>query len=241
MKESAQSVKARIVQHYIKEADVYDFLRYEDPTRPTNLRVRRKVQEVLSKYLVGNTVFELACGTGYWGDYVTERGYRYAGVDITPNMVEIAKSRGFRVKEGDVEDPNTYPAGVDNIFCVKAFTMFPNPQTVLYNIRNNLAPGGRFLVFYNNKYNIWGSIHFFFTRRKRKRTGLSDNYDIHPSTRQFLKWLHKAGLQEILVGTCCNIPYRLFPRWNGLLDWIDDHLGFGWITYIVAEKLKEEE
>lgn len=238
-KESAESIKARIVEHYIKEADVYDFLRYEDPTRPMNLRVRRKVEETLSKYLVGQTVFELACGTGYWGKYIKRLGCQYVGVDITPAFKEKAANYGLDIIIGDVEDISSYPTSVDNIVCVKAFTMFPNPQVVLENVYRTLRPGGRLLVFYNNKFNILGSIHFLFTERKRKRLGLRDTYDIHPSTRTFLSWLHQAGLKEILTGTCCNIPYRFLPKWNGLLDWIDDRLGFGWITYIVAEKTKK--
>jgi len=238
MKESAESIKARIVERYIPEAAVYEYQRYEDPTRPMNLRMRRKVEEVLEKYLIGRAVFELACGTGYWGKFITGLGFPYSGADITPAMVDIAKSRNYDVEVGDAEDPTTYPTSIDNIICVKAFTMFPDQPLVMRNIYRSLKPGGRFLVFYNNKYNILGSIHFFFTRRKRKRTGLSNNYDIHPSTRQFLRWLHDAGLKKVLVGTCCNIPYRLLPRWNRFWDRVDDRLGFGWITYIVAEKPK---
>ena len=227
--------KGDIVKYYTKEADIYEFRRFENPKYTSNLRLKRKIEEVCKKYLVGNTLFEIACGTGYWEKIFSTMGFKYSGVDITPVMIDKAKARGvasYRV--GDVEDISVYPLAVDNIVCIKAFTMFQNQQVVLNNVAKVLKPGGRFIVFYNNKWNLI-PLAYSLLRGGRRGLGLSSSYDEPISRKMFLGMLRQSGLKKILIKECCNIPFRFLPRW-GWLDKVDDFLSFGWITYVVAEK-----
>jgi len=229
--------KEDIIKYYTREAEIYEFRRFENPKYPANLRLKRKIIEVCKKYLVDNTLFEIACGTGYWEKIFTDMGYQYSGVDLTPTMIEKAKARGIAdYRVGDVEDISVYPKEVDNIVCIKSFTMFQNQQQVLNNIYQSLRPGGRLLIFYNNKWNLLPLIASLF-KGGRRGLGLSSSYDEPISRGQFLGMLEKSGLKLILIKECCNIPYRFLPRWRWL-DKIDDLLAFGWITYVVAEKEK---
>jgi SAM-dependent methyltransferase len=55
----------------------------------------------------GDEVLDLACGDGGLGELLLERGLRYRGVDVTPEMVDEARSRlGSRapVDHGDLND-----------------------------------------------------------------------------------------------------------------------------------------
>jgi SAM-dependent methyltransferase len=55
----------------------------------------------------GDTVLDLACGDAGLGELLVERGFRYRGVDSTPEMVEAARARlGDRapVELGDLND-----------------------------------------------------------------------------------------------------------------------------------------
>lgn len=229
--------KEAIINHYVKEVDTYEFMRFENPKYPSNLRLRRKIEEVCKKYLVGKSVLEIACGTGYWANFFSPLGFQYSGIDITPAMIEKANEKGLDTcKVGMAEDPFAYQKDMDNIVCIKAFTMFQDQQAVLNNIYDSLRPGGRFLVFYNNKWNILPLIYSLLVGGSRK-LGLSSTYDNPISRTKFLKMLDKAGLNKLLVGECCNIPFRFLPRWRWL-DRVDDLLAFGWITYVVAERKK---
>ena len=229
------SEKEDIIKYYTREADIYEYRRFENPKYAANLRLKRKIEEVCKKYLVGSTVLEIACGTGYWEKFFSSLGFQYSGIDLTPAMIEKAKQRGvadYRV--GDVEGLGVYPGEVDNIVCIKSFTMFQKKQEVLNNVYHTLRPGGRFIVFYNNKWNIFPLIVSLFLGGRRA-LGLSSSYDEPISRGMFLDMLKKAGLRKILIKECCNIPFRFLPRW-AFLDKIDDLLAFGWITYVVAEK-----
>ena len=55
----------------------------------------------------GDEVLDLACGDGGFGDVLLRRGFRYRGVDVTPEMVAEASRRlGQRasVEIGDLDD-----------------------------------------------------------------------------------------------------------------------------------------
>jgi len=55
----------------------------------------------------GDEVLDLACGDGGLGELLLARGFRYRGVDVTPEMVEEARKRlGPRaaVEQGDLDD-----------------------------------------------------------------------------------------------------------------------------------------
>lgn len=227
--------KEDIIKYYTREADIYEYRRFENPKYASNLRLKRKIIEVTKKYLVGNTVFEIACSTGYWEKIFSDMGYKYSGVDLTPHMIEKAKQRGIAdYRVGDVEDISVYPKGIDNIVCIKSFTMFQNQQVVLDNIHESLRPGGRLIAFYNNKWNLLPLL-VSTVKGGREGLGLSSSYDEPISRGTFLKMLYKSGLKKILIRECCNLPFRFLPRW-AWLDKVDDLLAFGWITYVVAEK-----
>lgn len=50
----------------------------------------------------GDTILDLACGDGGFADYL--QGFRYLGVDASPEMVGAARRRGTDVVLGDLND-----------------------------------------------------------------------------------------------------------------------------------------
>ncbi len=72
------------------------------------------------KLVPGDRVLDLACGDGGLGEVLLARGFRYHGVDSTPEMVEAAGRRlGERVAV-ELGDLNTYvppaPAAATTVF-----------------------------------------------------------------------------------------------------------------------------
>jgi ubiquinone/menaquinone biosynthesis C-methylase UbiE len=101
----------------------------------------------------GMKVCDLGCGNGYWtlpiARVVGETGRVYA-VDIQPEMLHQLKSRLGRARLrnvepilGDVDDPRL-PADVslDLVLMVDVYHEFSHPQSMLWEIRNSLAPQG---------------------------------------------------------------------------------------------------
>jgi len=229
-------LKTLIQEAYNKEADIYDADRYGD-VHPANIRLRETIRNTLVKYLVGNTIFELASGTGYWGKYLVGLGYKYSGVDLTPGMVNKALGRHLDVRLGDVEDPTVYPKDIDSILCVKAFTFFQDPKKVLQNSYYSLKTGGRFICFYNNKRNFLLWVYSWF--KDPNLIAPSPPYERRYTHREFESMARGVGFKTLFIKDCVNLPYKYLPkhlRYTKWTNWLDEHLKFGWTTYTVLEK-----
>ncbi len=95
----------------------------------------------------GKKVLDIACGTGVlFPDYI-KRGAEVSGVDISPEMVRLAKDK-FPCVEVIVADAEEYSFGenYDAVMIYNAFPHFPNPERLLENLSLALKDGGRLTV-----------------------------------------------------------------------------------------------
>jgi len=95
----------------------------------------------------GNSVLDVACGTGIMIPYYLERSaLSVDAVDISPNMAEIARGK-FADKEnvsiicGDVEKCE-FDHKFDNIVIYNAFPHFCNPDNLIKCLSGMLNVGG---------------------------------------------------------------------------------------------------
>lgn len=218
--------------------EIYDWDRYNNPRKPSNIRLRQIVERDLEKYLKQSSVFELAAGTGYWGRYLLDLGYEYKGLEITPAMVEWAHRRGVTEESlGDASDSRSYPKEVDNIICIKAFTFFREPIGVLLNCKKSLKKDGRLMMWYYNK-----DFHILRLLLHLQGTSIEEltPLEIRYSWKDMKKMLRDSGFRLLDMKDYINFSYRFIPKFlrdNKVVHWVDDHLKYGWITFLVAEKI----
>lgn len=62
-----------------------------------SITTNRTIEKILKKYKV-KTVLDLTCGTGSQVFWLTKRGYKVTGSDISPGMLKIAKSKASTEK-----------------------------------------------------------------------------------------------------------------------------------------------
>lgn len=98
----------------------------------------------------GCHVLDVACGTGVlFPDYLKRKVGSVTAVDISPQMVEIAreKSRGTQIQVvcGDVEI-FTFDRPFDCCMVYNAFPHFPDPERLIRMLAGNLRPGGRLSI-----------------------------------------------------------------------------------------------
>ena len=70
-------------------------------------------------------IVDIGCGTGLVGKFLQNKGYLYYdGLDISEEMLEIAKSRGYRhLSVGSLQNKLPYENDAyDAVFCVGVFT-----------------------------------------------------------------------------------------------------------------------
>lgn len=109
--------------------------------------------EVINKILdnggieKGARVLDVACGTGVlFPDYI-KRGALVTAVDISPEMVKIARSKfpEINIICGDVEEI-TFSEEFDAVMIYNAFPHFPEPERLIKNLSGLLRKGGRLSV-----------------------------------------------------------------------------------------------
>jgi demethylmenaquinone methyltransferase/2-methoxy-6-polyprenyl-1,4-benzoquinol methylase len=76
-------------RYYAKRAAIYEQV-YDKPERQHELEwLRRRVPEIFS----GRIVLEVACGTGYWTQYIARTASRVYACDINDAVLEIAREK----------------------------------------------------------------------------------------------------------------------------------------------------
>lgn len=95
----------------------------------------------------GIRVLDVACGTGVlFPDYI-KRGAAVTAVDISPEMVKIAKNNFPQINVicGDVEEID-FAQKFDSVMIYNDFPHFPNPQRLIEKLSTLLREGGRLSV-----------------------------------------------------------------------------------------------
>ena len=93
-------------EQYVRQAEEWSERQYAD----ANAYLAHRADLIVSlgpRLDPGDEVLDLACGDGGLGELLLERGLRYRGVDLTPEMVEEAERRlrsRAAVAPGDLND-----------------------------------------------------------------------------------------------------------------------------------------
>jgi len=83
----------------------------------------RLEKKAISRYLPpstkGTKLLEVGCGTGHWSQFFSEYGFEVTGVDVSEQMIDIAKSKNISNASFQVADGHSLPFA-DNTFNVTA-------------------------------------------------------------------------------------------------------------------------
>lgn len=110
------------------------------------------------------TVLDLACGTGNVSEELAARGYDVVGIDISPDMIEVAKTKGGGV-EYHVQDMAELNLGRSFDLAVSLFdslnyvTDLAQLAAAIRRVGDHLVDGGYFIFDVNTIYAL--SHHFF--------------------------------------------------------------------------------
>ena len=98
----------------------------------------------------GKDILDVACGTGVLIPDYLERGVSsVTGIDISPEMVKIARQKfpqdKVRILCGDIES-TSFGKLFDCVVVYNAFPHFPDPERLIERLSSLLKPGGTLTV-----------------------------------------------------------------------------------------------
>jgi demethylmenaquinone methyltransferase/2-methoxy-6-polyprenyl-1,4-benzoquinol methylase len=140
-----------IQAYYSARAVEYDSV-YRKPERQRDLRA---LERWLPGQLSGRRVLEVACGTGYWTQFVASVAKSIVAIDAVPEVLEIARhrvsSQGATFLLGDAYLISPNIGAVDAAFAGFWFSHVPRSRQREFFLRLNerLEPGSQVIMFDN--------------------------------------------------------------------------------------------
>ena len=137
--------------YYAARAPEYDRV-YLKPERQTDLRA---IEHWVRKQFAGASVLEIACGTGYWTQFIAEVAVRVRATDLTPQTIRIAKDRVTKANVefliGDAYAPAQYSGQFDAAFAGFWFSHVPIARRAefLSNLNAALEPNAKVVLLDN--------------------------------------------------------------------------------------------
>lgn len=82
---------AALIDYYAKRAKEYERI-YEKPERQDDLSVLKRL---CAETFAGHDVLEIACGTGYWTQAVSQTAKSITATDINDEVLQIARTKNY--------------------------------------------------------------------------------------------------------------------------------------------------
>jgi len=118
--------------------------------RTYDLYEKRAIERVLPDPATGNRLLDIGCGTGHWSAFFSRSGFVVNGVDVSPEMIEIARRRRIHNASFEVADAHALPledGRFDVTVAITALEFVRNAEVVVREMaRCTRRPGGVLLV-----------------------------------------------------------------------------------------------
>lgn len=171
--------------------------------------------------VAGARLLDVGCGAGYFSREMATRGAHVTGVDLSPRMIEHARSAPGKAKiEYRVLDATTLadafaPASFDVVTSCLALQDMPHADRVLTAIARVLRPGGRLIASIEHPLNglpvrrweldgmgskRWLCLDRYFERGPVEYTWKRWKYEFttrayHATLEDWFRWIRVAGLE----------------------------------------------
>jgi len=148
----AKSTTPHLETYYAKRAGEYEKV-YEKPERQAELAwLRTRIPEVFR----GRTVLEVACGTGYWTQFIAKSAKSVYACDINEPVLEIAREKGLprfvHFFKADAVALEGVPSGCDAAFAGFWWSHVKKADLAKFvaNLSARLEPGAHVAILDNS-------------------------------------------------------------------------------------------
>jgi len=147
-------VSADLVDYYARRAREYEAV-YSKPERQADLE---RIREWLRAELRGHAVLEIACGTGYWTQWLAPVAGEILGTDACEPALDVARRKSYpvgrvRFAVADAYDLSALPGRFTAAFAGFFFSHVPRSRAgaFLDGLHLRMGPGAR-VVLLDNRY-----------------------------------------------------------------------------------------
>jgi demethylmenaquinone methyltransferase/2-methoxy-6-polyprenyl-1,4-benzoquinol methylase len=215
------------IQYYSERAKEYEQI-YLKPERQENLK---NLRIILKDLFFARSVFEIACGTGYWTQFISETAKSIFAIDINETVIEIARSKNYKCpttfEKRDIFKSTYTDEKFESGFGGFIWSHIPKQEKNVFITKfiSNISPGG-LVVFTDNQY-VEGS-----------NTPI-DSKDYYGNTYQIRK-LSNGSSYKVM---------KNFPADKEILDIIDpigddieiERLKYFWVLRFKVRKVKQNK
>ncbi len=153
-------------------------------------------------------LLDVCCGTGAVGEAFAGRVARREGLDLTPAMLEKARTRLDAVHQGSAYALPFEDASFDLAVSRQALHFFDRPARVIEEMARILKPGGQIILGQRVPY---GDVDAAFMEEINRLK--------QPQIRTFMRVEHLSyGLTR---GGLSNPQWREYHLWESIQDWVD--------------------
>ena len=141
------------IQYYFKRAKEYEQI-YQKPERQEDLK---NLMVILKDLFFAKSVFEIACGTGYWTQLISETAKSIFATDVNETVIEIARSKKYQspttFEKADIFNLTNANEKFDSGFGGFIWSHIPKQDLNAFLSRfiSNISPAG-LVVFIDNQY-----------------------------------------------------------------------------------------
>ena len=102
-----------ITSYYARRASEYEKV-YAKPERQAELAT---LKDLVPQWFNGHKVLEIACGTGYWTEYISKTARSIVATDINEGVLDIARRKSYGQCDVQVRQTDAYSlAGIEGQF-----------------------------------------------------------------------------------------------------------------------------
>lgn len=156
----------------------------------------RALNKAASKFKTGSQILDIPCGTGRITTHLANKGFKVAGVDISNEMIEVAKKKDYSdnllsFKAGPAEKIPYSDNSFDHLTSCRFFIHLPSEARIESLREFSRVSKGNIIVGYHLK-NIFGDI-----ARTIRTKGSKEFVFYKPSLTEAINEIESANLKII--------------------------------------------
>lgn len=168
---------------------------YDAPGNPMMLAEEPVVREILGRYPTGKAL-DAACGTGRLATVLASLGHEVVGIDSTPEMLDVAKSKAIpaRFEVGDLEAIPLPNDTMDLAVCTLSLTHFADLGPPVSELARVVRPAGHVVISDVHPLTVTLGAHAAYDRTQSSGGFIRNRIHLHSS---YLTAFREAGLEVV--------------------------------------------